>query len=234
MILLKVYDKIYTEIYAVLSLELISPGYADGFIKSESPDWQNTIKNIGLEVARAESKHNGYTNNLVNAYLGKNRNDIPQKIIDDFQGDLSFSDNGKLSIISDSKGLVDGKRHITFALDETTNKLNLLNKPHFHVFRENGLYLFLTNEICGSDLNLFLEGLNDLLRKYRIRFDIIYLCDNVSLYKIVVKEAAVHKHLFINSELKDLKTSAKVLRHANDWEDGACFTDIFIRCKDQF
>src|SRR5699024_10881236 len=140
-------DSTFDEIYALLVTNYLFPGFADSMKKWESPDWKNEDDTFSLEVTRAQNSHIGYTNNVMAKYLGQFQNQIPPKILQSFRGWTCFKD-GKLLAISDSKGLVDGARHIYFLLDHLDNKLKKLNASHFTSCCHN--YLFEFSEGCFS------------------------------------------------------------------------------------
>lgn len=74
---MSVFNKLEFELFAPLSLEAQFSNIVNGLVKGESPDWQDEVNGIGIEVARAENRHIGYTNSISNKYLGKYRKDIP-------------------------------------------------------------------------------------------------------------------------------------------------------------
>lgn len=125
-----IFDTISDEIYALLVVEQINPGILNDVRKWESPDWKDDADFMGLEVTRAQTKHIGYTYNVVAKYLGKQKEQIPANILKNFKGYTEFR-NGKLFMISDSKGLVNGNRHVSFLLEHLKAKLQKLNGLHF-------------------------------------------------------------------------------------------------------
>ena len=215
------YSTLYYEIYALMSIELAFPEYSRNMLKGECPDWHSIIDNIGLEISRAENNHIGYCTKFSNTYLGKNRKEIPSQKISEFKGNLFFDDNDKLFAISDSKGLVDGCRHIHFAISSVENKLKRLNSCSFCRFNENDLYLFLTNSIHGNDLSIFLEKYHCIEREFQYRFSRIFLFDNNSLYSIIIKDYFIKQYCFSGEALMMLKFKAKHL--CGNWSVGKPF-----------
>ena len=47
------YQKIQSEVFALQRLKKYWPGYHEGYVKGESPDWHNDVESVGLEITRA-------------------------------------------------------------------------------------------------------------------------------------------------------------------------------------
>lgn len=125
-------DSVFDEISALLVIEHLYPESVHNICKWESPDWKDIDNSLGIEVTRAQNKHIGYTYNVMTGYLGAPKNQIPVNLLHNFHGETVFADE-KLFIISDSKGLVDGNRHVCFLLEHLGIKLEKLNASHFAI-----------------------------------------------------------------------------------------------------
>ena len=80
------YEKLYNEIYAVVSLKYLWKEYKPSFVKSESPDWINENMNLGLEVTQALLPDDGKTESFIEKYLGCLKKELPASAIQ-FYGD---------------------------------------------------------------------------------------------------------------------------------------------------
>ena len=221
-----VYNNLYFEIYALMSLDFAYPWYSQYMFKSERPDWQNDVSNIGLEITQATNKHLGYTRAFTNKYLGKNRAEIPDKEINSFWGELFFDDKDKLFATSDSRGLVEGTRHIALAINSVGNKLQLLNSPHFHRFSENELYLFFGNSIIDDDIDKFIAQYAIIEKDYPHKYSRLYLFDNNAIYTVSTKNDSIEKYTFTNSELVKLKQNSQLLCAVHTWRDGDSYEEV--------
>lgn len=220
------YDKLYYEIYALLSMEYTHKNFGLNFHKGESPDWQNQIDEIGLEIARAENKHIGYTKNLINTYLGKNKAEIPEKIIKKFDGSLSFR-NEHLLTVSDSKNLVEGTRHIDFAIDTLKAKTDLLNQQHFLVFKRNFLFLYLINTASDTDIDLFCHKSRQVCSDYNFNFDKVILLDYTCLHIIDLANRKTKAIEMPDSAFSVLRHLSQELYGLSSWTDGTSFAAVY-------
>lgn len=222
------FDKLEYELYAPISLYSSFPIFTIGIVKGESPDWQDEVNGIGIEVARAENNHIGYTYNVANTYLGKQKYSIPTRVEQSFKGDLNFdTDTGKLLYVSDSKGLVDGNRHIKLAIAKAQDKLILLNKSHFRCFDKNCLYMFLTASLIGNDSDEFLEEYLNLAHKYKHSFSDIFLMALDCIFWIDTKGNQIFQHVLSDLENSIHDTHVHLLRNINDWNTGTPFLSTY-------
>lgn len=224
------YDKLYNEIYALLTMELLYTDFSHNFFKGESPDWQNRFDGIGFEVARAENSHLGYTANLINTYIGKHRDEIPEKVINNFCGSLSFK-NEHLNSVSDSLGLVDGTRHIDFAIDKLKNKTRLLNQQHFTVFVRNYLFLYMTNTVLEQDIELFFIKSAQVCNNYSKRFDEVMLFDNTFIHVIKPLERKSITVEIPDRNMSIWKRQARELHDLSSWDKGTPFIEIYWKLR---
>lgn len=220
------FDKLEYELFAPLSLLTAFPDFAKALEKSESPDWQDERHSIGIEVARAESKHIGYSKHFGNAYLGKRRSEIPRKELESFRGEAVFNKKGILAAVSDSKELYDGDRHIQLAIQKATEKLSLLNSPHFCHFDMNCLYLYITGSIIGNDAQNFLTSYTERAAQYKYRFDHVFLMTFDSLYCFDVLYQNYSEYHFSDEEMSSMDSNTHLLRSASEWDTQTVFLDV--------
>lgn len=214
-------DSTFDEIYALLVTNYLFPGFADSMKKWESPDWKNEDDTFSLEVTRAQNSHIGYTNNVMAKYLGQFQNQIPPKILQSFRGWTCFKD-GKLLAISDSKGLVDGARHIYFLLDHLDNKLKKLNASHFTSCCHN--YLFEFSEGCFSDYDKqqFSDAIQKLSSSYPRTFDKII----ASAYDNVLYFLSDGTCFEDNVPTQEFTRLAILYRKSSNWQKGTSYSEI--------
>lgn len=164
------FDTVFYEIYALLVAEQINPGICNAMIKWESPDWKDDTDHIGLEVTWAQTKLIGKTYHFMTKYLGTPKKDIPPKILETFEGYMGFQ-NGKLYMLSDSIGLVDGNRHVKLLLDHLDQKLQKLNQSHFFVCNHNILFEYGIGSFSGNDQDEMEQGIRECSKHYLHTFD---------------------------------------------------------------
>ena len=209
------YDKLYDEIYAVLAINTAYPTSLDKITKGEHPDWQDEYNDVGIEVVRAMNPHMGYVRNIWNQYHGQDIKAIPLKNRKGFRGEF-YTHKGKLSGISDSKGLVDGTNHIKLAIEATCKKLALLNSPHFKVFQCNELFVFVPFTINDSDLLLYCEQYQEIATGFSNRFFHLYLFDNGCLYRVSESNLSVERFEYSHEQtslMKQVSISLKRIRN---------------------
>ena len=215
-----VFDSVCDEIYALLVAKKIYPEMFTKIKKWESPDWIDENNEIGLEVTHAENKHIGYTNYLANTYLGVPKKLIPKDIIREFQGYMEFK-NQKLFLISDSKGLVDGNRHVTLLLKCLETKLKKLNESHFYVCKHNYLFEYSTGCLSESDKQEFVCGIRDQSIKYLNIFEKII----ISTYDEVLCFDSDGTYTSHTVSLRELTKLTKQYRKAIEWKRGILFSE---------
>lgn len=155
MIFINKYNKYYYEKYALLSVcQLLNFDHKE-FEHSDKPDLQSQRYQIGIEVVRAITEHDGLTDKLVQTYFGKglfgdeiveaiNQNNTKGK----FKGSV-YSING-IGIISPTKGLYDMSIHRKLIIEKINQKsCKFQNYKHF---KTNGLYCFAGTELLDFDL----------------------------------------------------------------------------------
>lgn len=214
-------DNVFDEIWALLAIEQLYPGSVDNIYKWESPDWKKGNDSLGIEVTKAQSKHIGYTYNVMTKYFGTPKNQIPIKLLHNFCGETIFA-NGKLFGVSDSNGLVDGNRHIQLLLKHLEIKLRKLNDPHFTVCAQNYLFEFCIGWCAEHDKLEFAEGIKRVTASYLHTFDkiIVHALDSILCFS-PGHGISVHSVPF-----KKLNYLSGLYRNSSTWEKGTLFSDI--------
>ena len=220
------FDKLEFELFAILALIEMFPPFVTDPVKGESPDWQDEKAGIGIEVSRAITPHIGYTYSIANMFLGKRRSEIPSKILQTFRGSISFDKRNRLYMISASKGLFDGDRHIRLALERAKEKLKMLSESHFRRFETNCLFLYLTMSLLGDDSQVFLSEYIKLAKQFPLRFDHVFLMALDSIEEIDIQKEQVTEHPLPDGMLAQLNQKTHELRKANDWKNGTRFFDV--------
>ena len=219
------YDSTYMELYALIALSSVYPDITENMTKGEHPDWHNKQIDLGLEVTIAQTSYMGYVKSLANLYLGKDITSVPLKSKKGFRGDF-FTHKGKLTSISDSKGLVDGTRHIQLAIESATRKLNKLNSKHFEVFKQNCLFIYLSFFSNYEDIDLFCTMYKEAAREFKVVFSKIFLFDNESLFIISTEKMTFERYQYSDEQLSSMKKEALQLRKKYDWKEGIGFTHL--------
>lgn len=217
----------FDEIYALLSIKIAFPEYAFNMVKSESPDWKDDKNSVGLEVTKAQDNHRGYTNNMFSRYCGEYKENIPQKIIDEFLGYMQFED-GKLKAISPTNGLENGTNHIDMAISATITKLKKLNS-NFSKFNTNQLYLYLYDSVFeNSDFELFKNMYYSIKKDFNYYFEHIFLFDKPNvLYWLDINNDCFKKYTFNDEKLTKLYANSKNLSTKFKWNKETNFNTIY-------
>ena len=215
------YDSLYDEIYALMSLELAFPGYSVNMLKSESPDWQDYVSNIGLEISRADNKITGKVQFLLNKYRGKTGNGIS----DTGTHLIHYGEDRRFIAVSHD---INGNKYIDLAVEAVEKKLSKLNK--YRSAEENELYLFSGMDGGEVDIKTFIQKYigAEQKRNYSRRFYKIYIFDNDALYTITTNDFSYQRYLLSHEELSRLKSCALHMRETIEWENGTSFYDMLI------
>lgn len=219
------------ELFAPLSISYVLPEITHNLRKGESPDWWDEDNHIGIEVARAENKHIGYSKHFANTYLGKSRADIPAKTLESFCGYTMFDKSGKLFAAGDSKGLIDGDRHIRLAIEKAREKLVLLNEEHFHSFNKNCLFLYMTFSMLDEDETTFISEYSKLTSQYKERFNHVFLWAFDVLIHFDVDRASSVSYPFSDVIISELDSLTHSLKSLSDWGNGTDFCSVLNRAK---
>ena len=205
--MLRIGTKEYYEAYAKISLidiynkKLISAKT----IGKESPDIQDDLNNIGIEVTRsssnAECMTDAITNNLFNkGYKLDELKSLINKKYKSFNGSIGQIDN--FNYISPYKGLISTSTTIENIKNRIIEKSKLFY-DHYKIYNENDLYVFTGN----STLNICdIQEVIDNLQNIKIPFDKIFI-NCIDKIFILNKNDIVQKN--INTEaLRNYKSEA--------------------------
>ena len=219
------YDGTFDEIYALNAMCLAFGRCYLDFEKCEHPDWCNPRIGVGLEVTRAQTAHIGYTYHFSNQYLGKRKNEVPEHDLKIFSGHI-FTSQGRIIGISDSKGSVDGTRHVKLAVSAYEKKLCRLNSTHFTIFNENELFMYLTFMMNSDDMDLFRVECSKIEDNHAVKFSRIMLFDNCALYSYRPSSGLTESYNFSDEELSRLLDQSLVLRSKSKWKNGTKFCEV--------
>ena len=224
------FDNLEYELYAVLALTYAFPIFARSLKKGESPDWWDIEHEIGIEVARAENEQIGYWKFFVNKYRGKNKADIPPKELDKLneEGETVFDDSGRMTYVSDTRGWFDGKRHIRLAIDVAKVKIEKLNSHIYKKFKNNCLFLYMTQSMIDDDIENFLSDYISLVSNYAVYFNHVFLqpWSPKELFHFDIVSGNINPHKFEDNELNELDNNIHELRKASSWDDGTDFLTV--------
>lgn len=218
-----VYEKLFNEIYAALSLKYLWQEYRPVFVKSESPDWINEGMDLGLEVSQALLPDDGQTEKFIERYLGCRQEDLPEIALQRYGGRLHFYNGRFWAVLPDSSIRQD---YISKAQYRFERKLEKLNTNYQHR-RYNGLYLFLhpagENDIDAGRLFEYMRQKQaEKARHFDLIFlncvEVIYICD----YRTDILQPI---QLPQNSETF-LNTETERLRQSSAWDNGTALDAV--------
>lgn len=203
----KIGTKKYYEAYAKISLidiynkKLKSAKTTD----KESPDIQDDLNNIGIEVTRSSSKIkcivDSISNNLFNkGYKLDELKSIINKNYKSFNGNIGQIDN--INYISPHKGLINNST-ILKNIKNSIIKKSKLFYDHYKIYNENDLYIFTGD----STLNICdIQEIIDNLQNAKIPFNKIFIncIDKIFIWD---KDSIVQKNINIE-KLKYYKLEA--------------------------
>lgn len=138
-------DKLYYERYALLSVCYLHNLDIKNFEHSDKPDLQSKKYDVGIEVVRAITEHDGLTQRIINKYFGKgltgdeiveqiNKNNTKSK----FRGSVCSVDG--VAVISSEKGLYDADKHLKLVVKKIDEKSQ--KSKNYRCYKTNGLYCF--------------------------------------------------------------------------------------------
>lgn len=141
---MKRHNKHFFERYAKFAVCYLLGYDREDIENKDRPDLQTKSRDLGIEVVRAISKHDGYTYNLIDRYFGKHL--TGDKVIEEirkqkhgFEGSLCTVEGR--AVISAEKGIYDSNKHercIVKAIEEKTEKWKSYDKD----YNEKGVYCF--------------------------------------------------------------------------------------------
>ncbi len=130
------------EIQAILFLKYLWKGYQPGFIKNESPDWQNQIHDMGVEITQALTQEEGDIRSFWNENRGKNKSALNKRKLMKYQN--SFAAKNKKFASMTLRQLRDlHNENSTLEKTKTAfaKKIKKLN-GNYSIFRCNCLFIY--------------------------------------------------------------------------------------------
>ena len=188
------FNKHYFERYAELTLYSVFPEWNLHFFKSDRPDLQNELDDIGIEVTSSLPAQIWEVNAFGNKILGKRVSNEDKK---SFAGELFLAPEGVAYAFSPTRGLMDINK-CNQILDAISHKRNKWKK--YKSFRIRGLYVFTGTSAIDNDILTKIEG-SEAFSFFQLIF--INAIDTIYYYKNGWKKKA-----FTNEELSLFKNTA--------------------------
>lgn len=212
------FEKLYNELYAVVSIRYFWSGYQDGFVKSESPDWINEGMGFGLEVSQALLQNDGEARKFVNLYLGKKREEIPGAALERFS-DRAYFYNGRFwALYPDEEP--GGGDYIRKAVYRFGRKLEKLSSNYTR-FPRNGLYLFLhTGRETENGVREIYFQMEGLQKRARHGFQLVFLCSQSAIYVLDFQSGEVEAVPVPPEAAGFLEARTESLRLSREWKNG--------------
>ena len=169
------FEKLYNEIFAMLSLKYFWRDYSDGYKKGESPDWYNSDDSVGIEVTQAIMQEDGEAQSVVNQYLGRQKAEIPEDILRRYEGRTYFY-NDRLWAIMPEAGKEENLTACEKALYRLGKKLERLN-TNYTEFNTNALYLYLhESDIADEEIICLMRSAEKKGLCKKVRYGFPQLC----------------------------------------------------------
>ena len=218
------FEKLYNEIFAMISLKYFWRGYSDGYVKGESPDWYSERASVGIEVTQAIMQEDGEAQSVVNQYLGKLRTDIPEGVLLRYSGRTYFY-NERLWAIMPETGKETAVSTCKKALYRFAKKLERLN-TNYRSYDINGIYMYLHDVVDDEDVARFVRMANDMQKNSKRQYDIAFL-NCVSSLKVVELASGRWETVHIPADaLAYMRSKAEKMRHGAEWENGMVFSEM--------
>lgn len=219
------FEKLYNEIFAILSLEFFWRDYSGGYKKGESPDWYNPDASVGIEVTQAIMQEDGEAQSVVNQYLGRKKEEIPEDILQRYLGRAYFY-NGRLWAIMPEAGKEENLTACEKALYRFEKKLERLNS-NYTPYQTNALYLYLhESNITDEDTAGFIKKADDIQKDRTRKFDSVFLnCIN-ALRVVDMKNGSWETVHIPQDALVFMRSRTEQLRHGMEWKDGTEFSAV--------
>ena len=211
------YEKLYNEIYAIVSLKYLWKEYKAGFVKNESPDWINEEMNLGLEVTQALLPDDGKTESFIDKYLGCLKEELPIAAIE-FYGDRLHFYNGRFwAVLDDEREPQDYLLKVQFRFDRKLEKLNI----NYARMKNNGIYIYVhpaKNE--KVDAKKLYHYMKKEQSKKKFGFKWVFLNCIDKIYVFDFEEDSIERiDLPANAESL-FNNDTEKLRHSCPWKDG--------------
>lgn len=217
------FEKLYNEIYAIVTLKYFWKPYQPGFVKSESPDWLNPALGMGLEISQALFQADGETQQFVDQYLGKRREEIPGTALARYGGRLYFY-NGRMWAVTPEQNMAPEGHFAHKTLCRFQAKLEKLN-AHYQLMEQNALYLYVhSGNVTRSDIEDLFTSMRDLQARRAQGFQMVFLnCVN-TLYALDFSAGRQRAVQMPEGALIFMQNETENLRHICPWQDGELFS----------
>ncbi len=211
------YEKLFNEIYAVVSLKYLWSEYRPGFIKSESPDWMNVSMGFGLEVSQALLPEDGQAASFLERYLGCVREDLPDMAFEHYGDRLYFYNDRFWAILPDAGEAQDFVYKAQYRFERKLEKLN----RNYSVCRQNGLYLFLhPDNAADVDAPQLFASMGQRQAQEQRCFDLEFLNCTDAIYICNFADETMETIPVLESTRAFLTAETEELRHKREWENG--------------
>ena len=211
------YEKLYNEIYAIVSLKYLWKEYKVGFVKNESPDWINEEMNLGLEVTQALLPDDGKTESFIDKYLGCLKEELPIAAIE-FYGDRLHFYNGRFwAVLDDEREPQDYLLKVQFRFDRKLEKLNI----NYARMKNNGIYIYVhpakNEKVDAKKLYHYMKK-EQSKKKYGFKWVFLNCIDKIYVFDF--EEDSIERiNLPANAESL-FNNETEKLRHSCLWKDG--------------
>lgn len=222
------YEKLYNEIYAVVSLKYLWAEYKPNFIKSESPDWINEAMDLGLEVSQALLPEDGQDESYIDKFLGCTKEELPAQFTERYKDRLYFYNERFWAILPDP---VVQQDYIAKAKYRFDRKLEKLNTNYLHK-KYNGLYLYLhTTGEDAVDAGQLFEYMRFRQEKLPRRFDWVFLNCVRTIYVCNYGKNTIEPIILPKNAENFLNSEAEYLRYCGDWPNGMSIEEAAEKFK---
>lgn len=211
------YEKLYNEIYAIVSLKYLWKEYKPCFVKSESPDWINKEMDLGLEVTQALLPDDGKTGSFIDKYLGCLKEELPYAALE-FYGDRLHFYNGRFwAVLDNEREPQDYLLKVQYRFDRKLEKLNI-NYTHM---ANNGIYIYVhpaKNEKVDAKKLFHYMKKEQSKKKHGFKWVFLNCIDKIYVFDFE-KDSIERIDLPANAETL-FNNETEKLRHSCPWDDG--------------
>lgn len=211
------YEKLYNEIYAIVSLKYLWKEYQPCFVKSESPDWINNEMDLGLEVTQALLPDDGKTESFIDKYLGCRKEELPYAAIEFYGNRLHFYNGRFWAVLDDEREPQDYLEKVQFRFDRKLEKLNI-NYTHM---ANNGIYIYVhpaKNERVDAKKLFHYMKKEQAKKEHGFKWVFLNCIDKIYVFNFE-KDSIERIDLPSNAEVL-FNNETEKLRHSCDWKDG--------------
>ena len=211
------YEKLYNEIYAIISLKYLWKEYKPGFVKNESPDWINKEMDLGLEVTQALLPDDGKTESFIDKYLGCRKEDLPYAALE-FYGDRLHFYNGRFwAVLDNEREPQDYLLKVQYRFDRKLEKLNI-NYVHM---AHNGIYIYVhpakNEKVDAKKLYHYMKK-EQSKKEHGFKWVFLNCIDKIYVFDF---EMDTIERIDLPSNAETLfNNETEKLRHSCTWKDG--------------